>query len=121
VARDFGLPNEWMNNTVGMQWRTGLPPGLAGRLHWRQYGALRVGLADRHDLVFMKLLASVYHAVHAEYGEDLGSVHLEDLLALGPNEEELRAAARWARTQEMSPGTAKYLDEVVEHVRRASR
>ncbi len=55
VARDFGLSEEWMNTVVGLQWQTGLPPGLERRLHWRRYGGLTVGLADRYDLIFIFL------------------------------------------------------------------
>lgn len=33
VGRDFRLPRDWMNTVVGLQWQTGLPPGLERRLH----------------------------------------------------------------------------------------
>jgi hypothetical protein len=40
VSRDLALPADWMNTAVAGQWRTGLPPGFASRITWRQYGAL---------------------------------------------------------------------------------
>lgn len=58
VARDMGLDPDWFNNGPAGQWQTGLPPGLETRVHWRDYGPLRVGLADRRDLIFFKLYAA---------------------------------------------------------------
>lgn len=55
VARDFGLSRHWMNTIAGLQWETGLPPGLETRLTWRRFGGLHVGLVSRADLVFFKL------------------------------------------------------------------
>ena len=40
VARDYNLPDDWMNTTVGLQWKTGLPPGFEERIHWEQYDGL---------------------------------------------------------------------------------
>src|SRR3989441_9198451 len=34
VARDLGLPSDWLNTTIGAQWQTGLPPGFASRVIW---------------------------------------------------------------------------------------
>ncbi len=42
VASRFDLPPGWLNTGPVSQWDTGLPPGLSTRLHWRDYGALRV-------------------------------------------------------------------------------
>ena len=110
VARDFQLPPDWMNTVVGLQWQTGLPPGLAGRLHWRRYGGLRVGLVDRYDLVFLKLYAS------ADSGGPT-SVHVQDLLALHPSERDLETAAAWVREQDPTPAFAGILTEVTTYVR----
>ena len=114
VGRDFGLSSEWMNTVVGLQWQTGLPPGLERRLHWRRYGGLTVGLADRYDLIFMKLYAA------ADSGGP-SSVHLQDLLALRPAEGELNAAATWARDQDPTPAFSAILEQVIDHVRRSLR
>jgi hypothetical protein len=113
VARDFGLDVDWMNWDVALQWKTGLPPGFETRIEWREYSGLWVGLADRLDLIFLKLYAAV---------DDVGpnSPHYTDLLALKPTEEELQAAASWIKTQDPSPAIEQALGEVVRHVTEAS-
>jgi hypothetical protein len=110
VARDFNLPDDWMNTTVGLQWKTGLPPGFEVRVHWEEYGGLWLGLADRYDLIFLKLYAAVD-------SEGPSSVHYQDLIALKPTPEELEAAAEWARSQDPSPPFAQMLEEVLKHAR----
>lgn len=112
VARDFNLAEDWLNTTIGLQWKTGLPPGFAERIHWRQYDGLLLGLADRYDLIFLKLYA-------AADSEGPSSVHFQDLLALQPNDEELYAAAKWIRSQDTSPEFSRILDEVVKHARQS--
>ena len=103
-----------MNTGPALQWRAGLPPGLAKRVHWRAYAALRVGLVDRYDLVFFKLFASA-DATGPK------SVHYQDLLALRPSPSDLAAAAAWVHTQDASPAFADVLDRVVAHVLRDLR
>src|SRR5258708_35748366 len=49
VGRDFGLPADWLNTVPSLQWKAGLPPGLAGRIQWRDYAALRIGINGRRD------------------------------------------------------------------------
>jgi hypothetical protein len=109
VARDFHLPEQWFNSAVGAQWRVGLPDGLADDLVWRDYRGLRVGLAGRHALIALKLFAAV----------DRGptSVHLQDLMALAPADDELAQASTWVLTQDMAPEWSKLVNEVVDHVR----
>jgi hypothetical protein len=78
VAEDMALAPDWLNAGPALQWRTGLPPGLAGRIQWRQYGdALDVGIVSRYDLIFFKLFAAA---------DDIGTagVHYQDLIALEP-------------------------------------
>lgn len=111
VARDLGLPQDWMNARVGLQWRAGLPPGLDQRIHWRPYDGLTVGLVDRYDLIFFKLFA-------AADSEGPESIHYRDLLALEPTEEELDAAADWGREQDTSPEFLAILEQVVGQARR---
>lgn len=112
VARDLGLAPDWLNAVAGSQWDTGLPRGLRGRLHWRRYGGLDVGIVDRHDLVLFK----VYAAVDAT---GPASIHVQDLLALRPTDAELRAAVAWVRTQDPSPAIATALEKVAAYVRSA--
>lgn len=110
VARDFQLPEDWMNTVVGLQWQTGLPPGLERRLHWRRYGGLTVGLVDRYDLIFLKLYAA------ADNGGP-SSVHFQDLLALHPTEKELEAAGAWVREQDPTPAFSVIVQQVIAHAR----
>ncbi len=105
VARDFGLPSDWMNTDVALQWRSGLPPGLAEDLVWRQYAALRVGLAGRRSLIALKLFAAV------DSGPE--GVHFQDLTRLRPTEKELSEAAVWVRTQDAAGAFLRMVEEVV--------
>lgn len=114
VARDLGLLETWMNTTVADQWRFGLPPGLAGRVQWRTFGALNVGIVDRRDLIFFKLYASADQTGPS-------SVHVQDLIALRPNHEELEAAAAWVRSQDPSPDFHAVVGKVVAYVSDALR
>lgn len=110
VARDLGLPADWMNAAVAKQWVQGLPPSLADDLTWRTYGGLDVGLVGRRTLVALKLFAAVDQGAR--------SVHLQDLLSLAPSDDELREAAAWVETQDASPLFPAMIEEVVAHVRR---
>ena len=109
VARDFNLPERWMNAEVGAQWASELPPGFEKRVQWLRFGGLTLGIAGRRDLIFLKL----YAAVDSEGPQ---SVHYQDLLALHPDERERTAAARWVKTQDTSGEFARMLEEVLRHV-----
>lgn len=100
-----------MNSEVGAHWDTGLPPGFGKRVMWLQFGGLAIGVADRRDLVFLKLCAAVD-------SEGSRSVHYQDLLALRPDKKELAAAAKWAMSQDTSSQFAHLLEEVLDHVSR---
>ena len=110
VARDLGLPSDWLNTEIAAQWRTGLPPGLGDDLTWLRFGGppggLELGLVGRQTLVALKLFAAV----------DRGpkSVHFQDLRALAPTRSELDVAAAWVRTQDESPVFGDMVDQVVE-------
>ena len=109
VARDLGLERDWLNKGPALQWDAGLPPGLSERVHWRQYAALDVGVADRQDLILFKLFAAADSA-----GTE--SVHYQDLLALRPTDQELDAAVAWVSTQDASLAFAEVLAQVIECV-----
>jgi Nucleotidyltransferase of unknown function (DUF6036) len=95
VARDLGLEPNWLNAGPTGLLTHGLPHGFAGRLISREYGAaLRVSFASRVDQIFFKLYAA---ATRTEPRDSA------DLRALEPTVDELRDAARWARTHTM-PG-----------------
>ena len=110
VARDFRLPEDWVDTTMGLQLQTGLPPGLERRIHWSRYGGLVVGLVDRYDLIYFKLYAA------ADSGGP-ASVHYQDLIALSPSSIELQEAATWVRKQDPSAGFSIILEQVMERLR----
>jgi hypothetical protein len=95
VARDLGLEPNWLNAEPTSLLELGLPAGLTDRLIARAYGpALRVSFASRIDQIFFKLYAAADRREPRDFA---------DLRQLQPTDEELRAAARWARTHNM-PG-----------------
>jgi hypothetical protein len=106
VARDFGLPESWLNDGPASLLDLGLPAGFMSRAVRRDYGpSLTVWFASRLDQVHFKLYATV----------DSGpGRHEADLRALGPTREELLAAAEWSRTHDPSPAYRSALLEVLE-------
>lgn len=108
VARDFGLPIDWLNSQVAADMlRLGLPPGFERRLTDRSFGpSLTVRYASRLDQIHFKLHAAVDRG---------GGKHLADLVALEPKPHELLAAARWARTHDPSEGFLGILKQALAH------
>lgn len=95
VAHDLGLKPNWLNAGPTGLLVHGLPDGFADRLTSRDFGeALRVSFAARVDQVFLKLYAWADRREPRDF---------DDLRQLSPTDEELRAAARWARRHNM-PG-----------------
>lgn len=106
VARDFEVPNDWLNNGPAELLRFGLPAGLESRWETQTYGpALRVRWASRFDQIHFKLYAAV----------DQAGKHLGDLEALHPNRDELIAAARWSREHDPSEGFLNALSEALKY------
>ncbi len=102
VARDFGLPENWMNLGPASQLDMGLPDGFQTRLIRKAYGThLVLYFAGRKDLIHFKLFAAV----------DRDDYHVEDLFALKPTREELLEAARWTLTQDVSPAFRTLLEQ----------
>lgn len=101
VARDFGLPENWLNAAPADLLDFGLPDGFVDRLERRDYGeALTVHFASRFDQIHFKLYAMI----------DQGAgKHEADLRALEPTRDELLAAARWTRTHDPSEGFREQL------------
>lgn len=111
VARDFGLDQDWLNTVVGAHWQTGLPDSAATDIEWLELGGLRVGLASRETLLAMKLHAA------ADHGDN--SVHLQDLVALRPDDEELESVARWVLSQDLNQEEfPRIVRAVLDHVRK---
>ncbi len=99
VATLIGLPENWLNygpsSDSGGLFQCGLPDGLLDRAHPSDFGdCLRVYFIDRRDQVFLKVFAAA---------DSLG-VHVNDLIALNPTDEELEEAALWCFTHDPSVG-----------------
>jgi hypothetical protein len=99
VSAVLDLSLRWLNNgpdfADGGSLMESLPDGIMGRLHRRRYGShLTVFYIDRFDQIHFKVLA-------ASGGQ---SLHLSDLMALEPEEEEMESAARWCISQDPSDG-----------------
>jgi hypothetical protein len=107
VARDFSLPEDWLNTGPAGLLDFGLPEGFMDRLETRPCGDyLTVHFASRLDQIHFKLYAAV----------DQGpGKHSEDLEALAPTNEELLQAARWARTHDPSSGFKQELQRALAH------
>ena len=104
VAEDLGLDINWLNNGPssgeGGLFQMGLPNGFAKRLHTHKYGKyLKAHFADRLDQIYFKLYAAV----------DRGGYHIQDLNELAPTPEELKDAALWCMTHDVSEGFAMVL------------
>lgn len=108
VARDFSLPDDWLNPGPTDLLELGLPEGFIDRLERRDYGgSLTVYFASRYDQIHFKLYALV----------DQGpGKHEDDLRALSPSEAELLAAARWSRSHDPSEGFEGILRQVLAHM-----
>jgi hypothetical protein len=115
VARDLDLPENWLNRGPASQWDVGLPPGFAGRIQWRSYAALHVGVADRLDLIFFKLEAS------ADQPRADNNRHFADLLALSPTTDELAAASAWVKEKNAGDDYHRIVDTVTAHAIQTAR
>jgi hypothetical protein len=110
VARDFGLPQDWLNAAIGAQWDFGLPEGFVQEIEWREFGPLTVGFAGRQSIIALKLFAAV--------DQGLKSVHLQDLIALSPTSAELDKAVDWVLSQDVGVEFPALVAKVKDHVRR---
>jgi hypothetical protein len=106
VARDFGLPADWLNAGAADLVHLGLPSGFVERAERRSYGpGLTVLFASRVDQIHLKLYAT------ADQGP---GKHEQDLRRLTPTRNELIEAARWSRTHDPSDGYLHQLRLVLE-------
>jgi len=104
VARDFGLPDDWINCGPADQFDMGLPDGFQDRLMPVRYGEhLVVNYCSRIDLICLKLFAAV----------DVRGRHLDDLKALKPEPGELEYAARWCLSQDVSEPFRELLESIL--------
>ena len=94
VARDFRLPNDWLNYGPTSLLSQGLPEGLMDRLETYKIGSyLIVHYISRFDQICFKMYAAINGG---------GERHLNDLYKLDPNGNELLIASRWCLTQDAS-------------------
>lgn len=105
VGLALKLPENWINSAPADLWKMGLPEGFQNRLESLHFGGLTLYCASRFDQICFKLYASV----------DLGpnSKHFEDLKHLQPNQEELKKAASWCKTHDISEEFARCLTEAL--------
>ena len=96
VARTYGLASDWVNLGPDSLLDLGLPDGFLERLERHDYAGLVAWLADRVDMISFKLYAAVDQGPRSR--------HVQDLLDLSPDRDELLAAARWTVTHDPSTG-----------------
>jgi len=108
VARDFNLPENWINTGPTSAVDLGLPDRLMERVTTREFGRkLTIHFLGRYDQIHFKLYAAV----------DQGAgVHYEDLLTLKPTADELEQAARWSMTHDVSEGYRQILKDLLNHM-----
>jgi len=108
VARDFNLPDDWLNTGPASAVDLGLPNGVMERVTTRVFGnKLVVHFLGHYDQIHFKLYASV----------DQGAgKHFDDLLALKPTSEEIEQAARWSVTHDVSEGFKRSLKILLSHM-----
>lgn len=108
VARDFNLPERWLNPGPASAVDFGLPVGLMDRVITRKFGKkLIVHFLGRYDQIHFKLYAAV----------DQGAgKHLEDLIALNSVSDEIEHAARWTMTHDVSEGYKQNLKGMLNHL-----
>jgi len=108
VARDFNLPDDWLNPGPTSALDFGLPEGLLERVVTRQFGTkLIVHFLGRYDQICFK----VYAATDQGPGK-----HLDDLLLLKPTADEIEQAARWSMSHDSSEGYRQSLRDLLEHI-----
>lgn len=109
ASLELGLDSDWLNFGPISLLDAGLPEGFLSRCRTERFGGLLVYVADRYDLIHMKLYAA------ADQGPE--SKHMHDLAMLDPTLEELDAAREWCCTQDVSAPFADEVDAAVAWVK----
>jgi len=108
VARDFNLPEKWLNPGPTSAVDFGLPEGLMNRVETKKYGkSLTVHFLSRYDQICFKLYAAVDQGI---------GKHYNDLLVLEPNATELKEAAQWSMTHDVSESFKQSVKELLIHM-----
>ena len=105
VGLALKLPENWINSAPADLWKMGLPEGFQDRLEPIHFGGLTLYCASRFDQICFKLYASV--------DQGPNSKHFEDLKRLQPSQEELKKAAIWCQTHDVSEEFARCLAEAL--------
>lgn len=105
VGLALKLPENWINSAPADLWKMGLPEGFQDRLEPLHFGGLTLYCASRFDQICFKLYASV--------DQGPNSKHFEDLKRLQPSQEELKKAAIWSQTHDVSEEFARCLAEAL--------
>ena len=111
VARQEGLPSNWINTGPASLLDKGLPVGFAKRLHREDYGGLVMWLADRRDLIALKIYAAANTAFAGQM--QYPNRHLSDLRILRPTPGETSFGATWARGLVPEAAYQRWVDQVV--------
>lgn len=108
VARDFNLPENWINTGPTSAVDLGLPDRLMERVITGEFGRkLTIHFLGRYDQIHFKLYAAV----------DQGAgIHFDDLLSLNSTPDELEQAARWSMTHDVSEGYRQILKDLLSHM-----
>jgi len=108
VARDFNLPDDWLNTGPASAVDLGLPNAFMQRATTRVFGnKLAIHFLGHYDQIHFKLYAAV----------DQGAgKHLDDLLVLKPTSEEIESAARWSMTHDVSDGYKQNLKDLLKYI-----
>ena len=108
VARDFNLPDDWLNTGPASAVDLGLPNGFMDRVTTRVFGnKLAVHFLGHYDQIHFKLYAAV----------DQGAgKHLDDLLSLNPTADVIERAARWTMTHDVSEGFKQNLKALINYL-----
>lgn len=109
VGLALGYPSNWINTAPADLLTMGLPKGFQNRLNPLHFSGLTLYCASRYDQICFKLYASVDH--------EPSSKHFEDLKKLNPTQEELKDAAEWCKTHDISEPFAECLSEVLLQLR----
>lgn len=108
VARDFDLPEKWLNPGPTSAVDFGLPEGLMNRVETREFGkSLTIHFLSRFDQICFKLYAAVDQGI---------GKHYNDLLLLEPDADEIGMAAQWSMTHDVSEGFRQSIKDLIRHM-----
>ncbi|MCB1114813.1 MAG: hypothetical protein KDK62_08650 [Chlamydiia bacterium] len=108
VGLALKLPMDWINTAPADLMAMGLPDGFKSRLEKVRFGGLVLYCASRFDQICFKLYASV------DQGPD--SKHFDDLKRLKPSTDELKIAAGWCQTHDVSEMFRVSLEAALAHM-----